>query len=242
MSEDKKQKTTLSERIQSAHTDPIRRRRLRRIVIALLVLVWIAIIGLCLHYRKLISVESIAAWSPHSVPLAILLLLTLFALKSATFVFYVGILYAASGTLFPLPLAIAVNILGTAVMALFPYFLGRTLGADIVDELTARKPQVQKMRALRAENDFLFVYLVRACRLSFDVVSLFMGAMNVSFRKYLPASVLGMLVPIVVYPIIGMSISDPHSPLFRLSILAEIILAIAAVVIWQLYHRRHAKK
>lgn len=241
MSWKKKQITTLPERIQSARTDPVRHRRLRRTTIALLVLVWIAIIALCVHYRRLISVESIAAWSPHSVPLAILLLLVLFALKSATFVFYVGILYAASGTLFPLPLAIAVNLLGTAVMALFPYFLGRTLGAEVLDDFLSRKPQVQKMRRLRAGNDFLFVYLVRACRLSYDVVSLFMGAVGVPFKKYLPASVLGMLVPIVTYPIIGMSLTDPHSPMFRLSILAEIVLAAAAVVVWRLYQHRHEK-
>lgn len=242
MSKPKKQKTALPERIQSARSDPARHRRLRRVVALILVLVWIAILAVCLHYRRLVSVESIAAWSPHSVPLAILLLLVLFALKSATFVFYVGILYAAAGTLFPLPLAIAVNLLGTAVMALFPYFLGRTLGAELVDELIAHKPQVQKMRALRAGNDFLFVFLVRACRLSYDVVSLFMGALGVPLKKYLPASVLGMLVPIVTYPLIGMSLSDPHSPLFRLSILAEIVLAAAAIVVWRLYQRRRAEK
>lgn len=242
MLRNKKSKIALSECVQSAQTDPTRRRRLRRVVIALLALVWLAIVVVCLHYRRFISVENIAAWSPHSIPLAILLLLMLFALKSATFVFYAGILYAASGTLFPLPLAIVANILGTAVMALFPYFLGRALGTEAVNAFISHKPQVQKMRALRAENDFLFVYLVRACRLSFDVVSLFLGAVGVPFQKYLPASVLGMLVPIVIYPIIGMSLSDPHSPLFRLSILAEIILAAAAIVIWQFYHRRHAKK
>ena len=95
---------------------------------------------------------------------------------------------------------------------------------------------------MREGNDFLFVLLVRASRLSFDVVSLFMGAIGVPFKKFLPASVLGMLVPIVTYPLIGMSVSDPHSPMFRLSILAEVVLAAAAVTIWQLYQRRHAKR
>ncbi len=222
-------------------SDPAIRQTIRRVVIALLVLVWLVILGLCIYYRKLISVENIVAWSPHSIPLAILLILLLFALKSVSFVLYCGIFYAASGTLFPLPLAIAVNLLGTAVMALFPYFLGRALGTETVDQLLARKPAIQKLRDLRQDNDFLFVFLVRACRLSYDVVSLFMGAIGVPFKKYLPASVLGMLVPIVTYPIIGMSLSDPHSPLFRLSILAEIVLAAAAIVVWKLYQRRHEK-
>lgn len=226
---------------EKLHSDPAIRQTIRRVVIALLVLVWLVILGLCIYYRKLISVESIVAWTPHSIPLAILLMLLLFALKSVSFVLYCGIFYAASGTLFPLPLAIAVNILGTAVMALFPYFLGRALGTEAVDQLLARKPAIQKLRDMRQGNDFLFVFLVRACRLSYDVVSLFMGAVGVPFKKYLPASVLGTLVPIVTYPIIGMSLSDPHSPMFRLSILAEIVLAAAAIVVWKLYQRRHAK-
>ena len=222
-------------------SDPAIRKTVRRVVMALLALVWLAILGLCLYYRRLISVDSIVSYSPHSIPLAILLMLLLFALKSVSFVLYCGIFYAASGVLFPLPLAIAVNILGTAVMALFPYFLGRALGAEATDELLAKHPRVRRLRDLREGNDFLFVVLVRASRLSYDVVSLFMGAIGVPFKKYLPASVLGMIVPIVTYPLIGMSVSDPHSPMFRLSILAEIVLAAAAITVWQLYRRRHTK-
>ncbi len=222
--------------------DPAIRKTVRRVVMALLALVWLAILGLCFYYRRLLSVDSIVAYSPHSVPLAILLMLLLFALKSVSFVLYCGIFYAASGVLFPLPLALAVNVLGTAVMALFPYFLGRALGTEAVDEILQKHPRVRRLRDMREGNDFLFVLLVRASRLSFDVVSLFMGAIGVPFKKFLPASVLGMLVPIVTYPLIGMSVSDPHSPMFRLSILAEVVLAAAAVTIWQLYQRRHAKR
>ncbi len=222
--------------------DPAIRKTVRRVVIALLTLVWLAILGLCFYYRRLISVDSIVAYSPHSVPLAILLVLLLFALKSVSFVLYCGILYAASGVLFPLPLALAVNVLGTAVMALFPYFLGRSLGTEAVDEILQKYPRVRRLRDMREGNDFLFVLLVRASRLSFDVVSLFMGAIGVPFKKFLPASVIGMLVPIVTYPLIGMSVSDPHSPMFRISILAEIVLAAAAITVWQLYQRRRAER
>lgn len=222
-------------------TDPAIRRTIRRTVTILLALVWLVILGLCFYYRRLIRVETIVAWSPHSVPLAVLLLLLLFALKSVSFFLYCGIFYAASGILFPLPLAIAVNVLGTAVMALFPYFLGRTLGSETIDRLVSRKKSVRKLRDMQRGNNFLFVYLARACRLSYDVVSLLMGALSVPFRTYLPASILGMLVPIVTYPIIGMSLSDPASPMFRLSLLAEAILAVAAVVVWRVYQRRRAK-
>lgn len=223
-------------------TDPAIHKTIRRTVTTLLILLWVAIIGLCIYYRKLISVENIVAWSPRSVPLAILLVLLLFALKSVSFVLYCGIFYAASGTLFPLPLAIAVNVLGTAVMALFPYFLGRSLGSETIDRLVGRKKRIRKLRDMQRNNDFMFVYLARACRLSFDVVSLLMGALGVPFKKFLPASILGMLVPIVTYPIIGMSLSDPSSPLFRLSILAEILLAAAAIIVWLFYLHRHGKK
>lgn len=60
------------------------------------------------------------------------MLWALFAVKSLSIFLYSGLLYAASGILFPLPVAIAVNIAGTAVMVSIPYWLGKRLGSQAV--------------------------------------------------------------------------------------------------------------
>ena len=65
--------------------------------------VWFLIVLLCLFHRGNFSVEEIAALSGNGGFYAALILLLLFAIKSLSVVLYSGILFAASGLLFPLP-------------------------------------------------------------------------------------------------------------------------------------------
>ena len=64
--------------------------------------------------------EAIAASVSGNPWLAAAVLLAMFALKSVSVFFYAGILYAASGILFPLPIAVLVNLCGTAIMTTLP--------------------------------------------------------------------------------------------------------------------------
>lgn len=59
--------------------------------------------------------------TPSNSFLAALVLLVLFALKSLTVVIYAPLLYAASGLIFPLHAAIAINLLETIIMNSIPY-------------------------------------------------------------------------------------------------------------------------
>ena len=105
--------------------------RLPRPVQAALAAVWIAIVCVCFFNRDRFSVDEVLRFTPSEPWLAAVIMLLLFALKSLSVVVYCGILYAADGILFPLPVAILMNILGTAVMVSVPYFIGRRRGGDI---------------------------------------------------------------------------------------------------------------
>ena len=130
--------------------------RLPRPVQAALAAVWIAIVCVCFFNRDRFSVDEVLRFTPSEPWLAAVIMLLLFALKSLSVVVYCGILYAADGILFPLPVAILMNILGTAVMVSVPYFIGRRRGGDIPARIVERFPKAALIKEFRDSNDFLF--------------------------------------------------------------------------------------
>ena len=107
---------------------------------------------MCGHYRKELSVEGIARYTPRNPWLAAIVMLALFALKSLSIVIYSGLLYAANGALFPLPVAIVLNLIGTVIMLLLPYRIGRRTGAPAVDEIRAKYPKAEAVHDLRKKT------------------------------------------------------------------------------------------
>ena len=151
------------------------RRRLR-LAKCLLALIWLAIIIVCLLHKDEFTLEGILTYTPQQPILAALLLLLLFAIKSLSIFLYSGLLYAASGILFPLPVAILVNLAGTAIMVSIPYYLGKKLGNQAVRYILHRWPKSAMLHNLRSSSDFFFVLIVRLLGiLSADVVSAYMA-------------------------------------------------------------------
>ena len=202
-------------------------------------LIWIGIIVLLIIHRKELSAEEIARYTPKNPWLAVIVMLTMFALKSLSIVIYSGLLYAANGILFPLPVAIVLNLIGTVIMVSLPYLIGKRTGASAVDEIRAKYPKAEAIHDLRAKNDFLFAFLVRMARLPSDVASLYMGAVHVEYKKYLLGSLLGMLPHTITYPIIGMSIRDIRSPKFVISLCAELAYILITSAVYTVYRKRN---
>ena len=173
-------------------------RTARNVVLGL---IWVGIIVICFLHRKELSAEEIARYTPGNPWLAGIVMLALFALKSLSIVIYSGVLYAANGILFPLPVAILLNLIGTVIMVTLPYQIGRRTGASAVDDIRAKYPKTEAIHSLRAKNDFLFSFLVRMVRLPSDVASLYMGAVHVEYKKYLLGSLLGLLPHTITYQI-----------------------------------------
>lgn len=184
-----------------------------RLAKCLLTLVWLAIIAVCLLHKDEFTLEGILSYTPRQPVLAAAMLWALFAVKSLSIFLYSGLLYAASGILFPLPVAIAVNIAGTAVMVSIPYWLGKKLGSQAVQYILHRFAKSAMLHDLRGGSDFFFVLIARLLGiLSADVVSGYMGAAGVRYKDYLPACLLGLLSACILFPIMGMSLSDIRSP------------------------------
>lgn len=130
------------------------------------------------------------------------------------------------------------NILGSLIMFSLPYTVGKKGGASAVEDLRKKYPKVAAVQDMRGENDFLFAFLARMVRLPSDVVSLYMGAVNVKYQPYLLGSLLGLLPHMILFPIMGMEIENVHSPAFLAALGGEIAYVLVTMAVYALYRKR----
>lgn len=206
-------------------------------------MLWITLIVLCFINKDKITVESIVNYSPDNPILAAGIIICLFALKSITFFIFSGILYAVDGILFSLPIAIIVNIIGTAVMATLPYWIGRKNGQKLLIQLCEKYPKLSMLRDFPNNNEFLTSFLIRifGC-LPLDVVSMYLGASGIRYNRYVLGSVLGMLPLMIAYTVMGMSSNDLSSPAFIISLCCEIVLVISSVIMLFIWRKRSKRQ
>ena len=208
-----------------------------------LVIIWGIIILIFLIKRKDITIDGILNYTPQSPILAAFMMIGLFALKSLSIVIYSGILYVIDGILFPLPVAILMNICGSIVMVTLPYVIGKKVGARAAVYVVEKYPKAKSLNKLRSENDFIFTFFVRIIgRLPSDIVSMYMGAVGVKYQKYLSGSILGMLPHMITFPVMGMNITNPRSREFIVSLCVEIIIMIGTTTAYALNKRNRKRK
>lgn len=209
--------------------------------VALLCL-WAGVLLLCFCSRERFTVDGVLSYTPESPALAALFLLLLFALKSLSVFVYSGILYMASGILFPLPIAIALNVAGTVVMVSLPYFLGRRVGEGLLDRLMEKYPKLEVLRKIQTDHELLLSFVTRTVNiLPSDILSLCMGALGIRYGKYLAGSVAGMLFSITAFPVMGSSIMDPASPRFLLSVGVQIAATAVSLVGCWIYRKKRER-
>lgn len=208
----------------------------------ILLCVWLVILAVCLVNRDRFSVDGVLRYSPRNPLLAAVFMLLLFALKSLSVFIFSGILFAANGILFPLPAAIALNVLGAAVMVSLPYWLGRRLGKDAVDSVIAKYPKAEALRRMRTGRELSLSFITRAINiLPSDILSLYMGATGINYPKYLAGSILGMLLSLITFPIMGMNITEPTSPWFWASIVIQVLVSAVFIGGYWVYYRKKRK-
>ena len=179
-------------------------------------------------------------YTPEKPWLAAALMMFLFALKSVSIVVYFGILYAVRGILFPLPAAILVNLCGTIVMVSVPYWIRRKTGISMVEHIRQKCPKSRDIHALRKKNDFIFSFAVRIIRMPCDIVSLYMCAIQVDYIKYLTGSFLGILPHAILYSIVGVNITNVHSPEFKISLCTKLVYIVLTALFYMMYSKKHA--
>lgn len=189
---------------------------------------------------RALSVDTILSYTPRLPLLAALFLLLLYALKSVSLMLPILLLDTACGVLFPLPLAIPVAALGTAVTLSIPYLIGRGSGPDMTVKLQQKHPRLRELRELRSRNELFVSFLIRIIGiLPCDVVSLYLGNTRMPFGKYLLGGVLGFLPDIVTAVVAGMKANDRSSPWFWGAIAVNLLVAGGSTFFYARFRRRH---
>lgn len=196
----------------------------------------LAMVAVCVIFLKKnnISVQNVDALTQYLVggTLTMALIIIGFSIiKSFALIFPPAVLFVLSGIVFDnLLIAVAVNFVATACSLILPYFLGRFMGADMVDSLSGRFKAIKKLDDFADENSFEVVFVFKAGGfMPSDLSSLIFGALNIPFVKYFVAANLGMLVLNVLWSIVGVY-GDLTNPLSYLYALPALLFAIAASV------------
>ena len=204
---------------------------------------WIVLILFCLVYRDRITTETILGAIPKDSWIAAIAMLALFSIKSMAVFIYAGILYAANGLLFSLPIALLISFLGSWIMFTIPYVVGRVGGSNDMEHLSNRYPNIKFLQGFPSENKFFLNFITRIIGiLPADVVSLYMGTVRVNYVHYILGSLVGMSVSMTTFTVMGMSVNDISSPTFRISLIIELASNTLSLLAFYLYKRHQKKK
>lgn len=202
--------------------------------------VCVILIALLFMSGEEITVQTVLDYTPESPLAAAMVILLLYALKSASFVFPIAVLQIATGHLFRTPLALLINFSGRVITLAIPYWIGRFSGSGIVDSLLNKYPKLKEVHSRQGKNPVFISFLLRTfCFLPGDVVSLYLGAVKIPFSCYLVGGILGTTLGVVLSTILGASIKDPRSPAFWIS---GFLMALVAIVSFGLYIHNSRKE
>lgn len=208
------------------------RETLHKILRIAAALVWAALLVYALIHRADFTLEKILGYTPDNPFLAALVLMLLFAIKSLTVFFYSGVIYVASGVLFPAPVAILVNLCGTLVMALVPYTLARGFNVRRADELREKYPRIKDFDDMRDANPFAFVVVLRCINIvNLDIGSMYCGVVKLPPVPFLLGTVLGKLTDIVMLSVMGASIESRNTVPFLIALAVDLTIALI-VTLW----------
>lgn len=201
-------------------------------------------VGIALFFalKDKMTLEGIIHATPANQLLAVAFIVLLFAIKSILFFIYGGLLYAVCGVIFPFPMAILVNLIGSVVMISIPYAIGKKAGAKALGWLTEKCPKTAVLQRLPHKNQLFSCFILRIIgKLPGDLVSVYLGASGIGYGNYALGSLLGFLPSLIAFSVMGGSIENPTSPAFLIALGVEIALIILAVV-WQIIKSKKRKK
>jgi len=151
--------------------------------------------------------------------------------------------------LFSLPAAFAVNSLGLMVMITEGYLMGRVFGSDLMSNIAEKHPKIRPILHLQDSRPFLFAFLFRMMKfINFDMGSMYFGATNAKalsrgtpwsrFRSYAAASYLAVLPELIIYAVLGHSISSlsPAAAIAAAVLYISVTIASLLIIAWLVRH------
>jgi len=181
----------------------------------LLFFIAFALLALFIVLRsEALSFERIRSFAEYSIWLTALGFLLVYVIMGLTMAIPKSLLYIAAGIAFPTWIGVGITYVGLAVAASIGHMMGKRMGEEKVNRLIARRKKVSDFLSGHKEHLLSLCFVSRVFPFPFVLTSLFFGALNVPFFKFLPLSLLGatpLMIPIVFA---GAAITDPLSAAF----------------------------
>ena len=185
-----------------------------------------------------VTPESLLNFAPEDPLLAALFLILLYAFKSLTIFFPIIILNVLGGFMFEPFHALIVNSVGLLVELTVPYLIAKYSGSNISERMINKHPKLAEIVDAQGENSFFMTFFLRVIScLPGDAVSMYLGTTGIPLEKYLLASYLGSLPGMVAATLLGMSITDPTSPMFWVSIGLTVGISIISFLVYFIWRK-----
>lgn len=98
--------------------------------------------------------------------------------------------------------------------------------------LKVKKKGTSKL--LSSEGEFFYVFLVRVVGIvSMDLTGMAFGSIKVNFLKYMMASILGLMPAVIIGTFIGLTLSEPTSLEFIMSVVLKGILVLISIFLYK---------
>lgn len=159
-----------------------------------------------------IRVEEIIAAVNDNRPLAAAVILALFAFKGCSCLPYGAILVGCS-LIFELPLALAINTVGTVLCISVSYLVGRFSKSLTFDGIMEKYPKFKRYFNNAVNYSFTFCFAVHTLHLSMEVQGVLFGLLRTRYSSYIAGSMLALLPSMVWFTVIGDKF-DFTDPLF----------------------------
>lgn len=187
-----------------------------------------------------VTVNDILRYTPQNHVLAAFAVIGIYGIKSLSVFFPLLVLYVSVGMLFPPLMAIVVNLCGLFVCVSVPYWMGRFAGREWVEKLLAKYPKASQINRIRFQNEWFFSYILRVINLlPGDIVSLFLGAVDTNYKKYMAGSIAGLFPTMAAATFMGDHITEPGSPQFIAALSMTVVISIISFVVYRRVVKRH---
>ena len=164
-----------------------------------------------------------------------------YGLKAIVFVIPASVLYMAVGMAFEFAPGLLVNAIGIFFELNITYFIGKFLGGEAVEKKLSASKKGQKIIELR-DKKTPYLYVARLLPVfPIDFVSLFFGASNMGYVRYILISFFGVMPRIILITLLGDKIYDLIPVKFMMTVVVFALLA-ASVVILIKYIKKKDKK
>lgn len=164
-----------------------------------------------------------------------------YGLKAIVFVIPASVLYMAVGMAFDFAPGLLVNAIGIFFELNITYFIGKFLGGEAVEKKLSASKKGQKIIELR-DKKTPYLYIARLLPVfPIDFVSLFFGASNMGYVRYILISFFGVMPRIILITLLGDKIYDLIPVKLMMTVVVFALLA-ASVVILIKYIKKKNKK